>query len=149
MKKFTYQLETVLAHRKLLEEAEQLGLAKISRLLSKQGELLESQLRQQRSLAAELAEKELRAFDINESVLYREYLAILEMEIQRTLARIQELEKEFIRKREELVRASRNRKVLDTHRDRELGRFLYEEERSEQKKIDEMTVIRRGPGREE
>ncbi len=145
MKKFTYQLETVLNHRKLMEEAEQLGLARISRDLAREGEVLESQVNQHRALSEELAHKERTQFDIHESALYREFLGILEHEIDATVRRIKGLEAEFVRKREELVRATRNRKVLDTHKGRELSRFTYEEERAEQKRIDEITSIRQRP----
>lgn len=148
MKRFAYQLEAVLAHRKILEEAEQLGFASISRRLAKERELLEAQIRQGEALAQELAEKERTHFDIHESSLYREYLTILEHEVQQTQKRVAELEAEFFRKREDLIRATRNRKVLDVHKDHEQARYRVEADRDEQKGVDEISSIRHRPDKE-
>lgn len=147
-KKFAYQLEPVLEHRKLLEEAEQLGLAKITRSLSREAELLEEQMRQSQELSRELAAMEKGHFDLRESMLYRQYLAILDLEMQQTQERMRKLEVELVKKREELLKATRNRKVLDTHREREHTRFVFEQNRIEQKAVDEISVVRKRTDRE-
>ncbi len=149
MKKFAYQLEAVLAHRKILEEAEQLGFATIARRLAKERDLLETQIKQYEVLAQELAEKEKTHFDINESRLYREYLTILEMEIHHTKERIKQLEVEFFKKRETLLVATRNRKIIDIHRGHEHSRYLTEIDKEEQKGIDDISSIRHKRIREE
>ena len=144
MKKFSYQLETVLMHRKLLEEAVQLGFAAIARRLAMEREVLEAQVRQGEQLSTELAEKEKSNFDIQESLLYREYLAILEKEVQQTQERIRQLEIEFAKKREELLAATRKRKILDVHKGHEHTRYIQEADKEEQKGIDEISSIRHG-----
>lgn len=148
MKRFSYPLEAVLTHRKLLEEAEQLGFASIVRRLVREQELLESQIRHSQAIATELAQRERRKFDLRESLLYREYLKALDLIIEATQARIVGLQKELELKRIELVRATMNRKVIDTHRHREHGKYLVEIDRAEQKIVDDLSSVRhtRGAG---
>ena len=143
MPRFTFRLQTVLEHKQRLEELAQLDHAQAQAI----------QVREERSLGqlhdAEdrgFAELERQRFDVRldiESLRFgMTYLDALKVQITRQEQVVGRVRKATDTKREQLVGAMQDRKVLERLREKQRADFDKEMARREAAEQDEMVVMR-------
>ena len=141
MKKFSFNLEPVLNHRRLLEEQEQQALAKILQSLNRV-EQEEARLRNlQECQRKELSQPEPGDIDV-ETLRHRIfYLEKLERELEELSKQGESLRRDQQAQTEKLVEARKQRETLEKLKERSLSSFLKQADRLEQKLLDEFATL--------
>jgi flagellar FliJ protein len=142
MKKFVFRLETLLRHRRNIEERERIEFSRIrSKLLAELShlEMLEAKHAETRS---ELAQKESGECDSREISWFYRFLDRLNLEMAASRARIAQLGRELEAQKKIMIEASRNKKMIENLRLKKQKEYLVSMERQEQKTIDELVVTR-------
>jgi flagellar protein FliJ len=141
--RFSYRFQTLLNWKKNLEELSQMQLAGKMEELKKQEEEIERIKRLRTDSDRRLTEESTRGMEAGAYLLYKEFgedrlndLLRKEREKKSTLTEIEEV-------REELIGFMRETKILDRVKEKDLRKFTDQMEKSDQKKIDEMVVMRR------
>lgn len=142
MKKFLFRLETLLQHRRHIEEKER---TKFSRL---RGELLaaydhrESLCAKQAETLSELTVKKTGVCDTREITWFYRFLDRLGQEMERSAARIAQLQKQLEEQKQVMIEATRGKKMIENLRTKRESEFRVALERDEQKSVDELVVTR-------
>jgi len=141
--RFSYRFQTLLNWKKNLEELSQMQLAGKMEELKKQEEEIERIKGLRTDSDRRLTEESTKGMEAGAYLLYKEFgedrlndLLRKEGEKKSTLTEIEEV-------REELIGFMRETKILDRVKEKDLRKFTDEMEKSDQKKIDEMVVMRR------
>lgn len=145
MKKFTFNLQSVLDHRLLLEEREQEKLLRIQQETA----LAESD-RQQRcdeidELRCQMAQPEPGEVYVDQILRIACYVRKLEDDVAALSRRIDELAREKVVQSEVLLTARRNREVLENLKAKSLEQHQREANVMEQKMLDELTAVKFSP----
>jgi flagellar export protein FliJ len=142
MKKFAFTLETLLRHRKNLEEKERIELSRLyfqrQTEMNRRRELL---VRQSDTLT-ELVQKRLNNADQPEMAWFYLYLGRLQYEIQACSNQIAKLEREIETQRNIVVESSKNTKVLDSLKVKQGRQYQAQIQKLEQKEVDDLVVTR-------
>ena len=141
MKKFSFNLQSVLDHRLVLEDQEQEKLAKIQQALLLamcHSQRIEEEIRKQRSRMS-LGPGEI---DLEEIGLITQYISKLQAEAETVAQKIAKLEAERQRQSERLIQARRDREVLENLREKSLSNHEYTVRMLEQKLLDELTAAK-------
>ena len=142
MAKFRFSLQTLLRYR---EDAEQNALDEMMlRVFRRQQEELKlDDLKNRRNdTSAEMAAKQQEDTAYGELIYYRMYLDRLDYEIENSNRRLVRLKAEVEVQRKMLVEASKKRKTLTSLRDKKEKEFNFALNKTFQKEIDEMVVLR-------
>lgn len=136
-KPFQFRLQKVLEYRVHLEDTLRTELAELRReraMLVERREQLETEVaeRVQRLTAGE--------FDVLQVKMTTHYVNRLEGLIQHTRQRIAEMDEAIEEKRQALVEASRNRKVMEKLKETAYEEYRAEELRTEQLFLDELAT---------
>ena len=141
-KRFQFRLQQVLSYRKQAEDFCVRELAEAKGALLRHEEVMKAHsgeeevfLRQYRNL--EKAGK----FRINDAILQSERQHDLFERSKKDRLRIAELSQKVEEKREAAIQASRNRRLLENLKERQLGLHLSSEAREDQKFLDEISSI--------
>lgn len=133
-----FSMSSVLKYRKNIEE----GVARDAALLRKQleGEELTLMALEGRKESAILQYREKKSHTVEEINLVQSFLSTIDIEIAVQKKKVSEMVKNYDRKREELITAAMDKKIMETMRDRE-----WEESKRlmwsiEQKNLDEVAV---------
>jgi len=142
MAKFRFSLQTLLRYR---EDAEQVArdemMLRTFRMQQEQQKL--EDLRNRRNeTTVEMAEKQQENTAYDELIYYRMYLERLDFEIENSNRRLVRLKAEVEIQRKVLVEASKKRKTLTSLRDKKEKEFNRVQEKTFQKEIDEIVVLR-------
>lgn len=139
---FKFKLEFLLRFRRQKEEAAMLELAgRIREAGAKRWEL-ESLIARSEDLAAEVRHRSAEPIPAPVIILYRDYLDHLrraKKAAQRGLDRAEALVAE---KREKLIEASIQRKIIDRYKEIQYEKYKETENRREQKSLDELAALR-------
>jgi len=142
MAKFRFSLQTLLRYR---EDAEQAArdemMLRVSRQQQEQ-QKLDDLLNRRNETSSEMAEKLMEDTAYNELVYYRMYLDRLDYEIENSHRRLVRLKAEVELQRKVLVEASKKRKTLTSLRDKKVKEFNVAMDRTFQKEIDDIVVLR-------
>jgi len=147
MKRFQFRLETLLHHRRNIEEKEHTRFLRIQSEILTETDRREKLRAQQFETLAGLAQKQTGTFDSQEVSWFYRYLDRLVRQIERSAERIAALEKELEAQKQVMIAAMRDRKIIENLRGKREKEFQVSLEREEQKFIDEMVVTRYGFGR--
>jgi len=142
MKKFVFRLETLLNHRRNIEERERIKFSRIrSELLAELNhlEMLEAKQAETRS---ELASEESGKCDEREISCFCRFLDRLSREMAVSRERVTRLEQELEAQKQIMIEASRDKKMIENLRLKKQKEFLVSLERQEQKSVDELVVTR-------
>ena len=137
---FTFRLESVLEHRRYLED---LARQEFARKLGSQKECenqIEWLTNEHHKARAELFEKEAKGMPAKQFVLSNEYVTVLRLTATRESARLPMLKEETEVARQALLKASTNRKALESLRGAHKKRWEREQLLMEQKILDEAAV---------
>lgn len=144
MKKYEFNLEAVLSHRKLKEELEEQKLMKIFQTIHE----LEN-LRQQMMHEADEGRNRLHRpipgeLDMEEMRQLAAYLDQLEKQIKETAVLRGKLEEDRQRQSDKLVEARKRREILEKLREKSFASYQFELKGMEQKLLDEIATGRFG-----
>lgn len=139
MKPFHFKLDKVLDYRGQLEDQAKAALAKAQKAYDEQEALVED-------IATRFEEHKAKMEEATRSPeemwLWRQYRNALETDLAAARIRLQELALMLHKTREEAVKRSRDRKLLEKLKDNQARKHYDEENLREQKENDEMATIR-------
>lgn len=137
---FRFRLQTILDHREHLED---LAMQRFGVKLQAQAECerhiawLQKEMRRARQ---ELYDREQEGMPAKDYILANEYVTVLRLQVLREQARLPLLQAETEAARQELVEATRARKVLEALRDNHRAEHDREQLLAEQRLLDEVAV---------
>lgn len=137
---YKFSLEPVLRHRKLLEEDLQKDFAVLKRQLLDERERLSNFEQVRDRFSGELQKKQVKSISVSDILLYTDYLQQVSKEMKKQSEKILEAEKSVDQKREELVGAMKNRKMIDRLREKGLKAHVQELSKKEQVLMNEAAI---------
>lgn len=135
---FQFRLQRVLKYRETIEDTRKKEFAEISRIYELEAEKLRSLQEEQSEKLQELGELQRGILNLLVILFYHAYLGRLRTEIDAQAKRVEEVRLEKEQKREALIQASKDKKVLERLRERELEAYQKEEDRKLQIFMDEI-----------
>jgi flagellar FliJ protein len=139
---YRFNLQVLLDYRKRIEEGLQIECSHIQQELETERQALLSCQQEKVRYEEELVEKESREVNLQESVLYRDYLRGMRKKIEELRNRVATKKIELDNKQEELLVATKNRKVLEKVKEKHAKEFMDELEKRERRFIDEVGIRR-------
>ena len=137
---YKFNLEPVLKYRKLLEEDLQKDFAVLKRQLLAERARLSSLERVRERFSGELQEKQMKNISVSDILLYTDYLNQVSKDIENQGEKILEAEKSVDLKREDLVGAMKNRKMIDRLKEKGLETHIQELSKKEQALMNEAAI---------
>lgn len=135
---YRFNLQVLLDYRKRIEEGLQIELSQIQRELEKEKQLLLAYRREKNYYEEELVKKEEKEINVNEALLYRDYLRGMRIRIKEQRDSVAKIKGDFDIKQNELLNATKKRKVLEKVKEKEWNRFKENIERRERILVDEI-----------
>lgn len=142
MKNFKFKLQTVLSYREKKEDTLKKELASLRAKYEKEKQILHALIEKLEEKQEELRAKQLQDLDIDEVSLYCTYLFKLRKDILLQAVKVEELFSQVCTKREELVEASKDKRIMEKLRDKQYEEFQQILLKSEQILIDEIATSR-------
>jgi flagellar FliJ protein len=140
MRKFKFNLETLLGHKKRLEEREREKLAWIHYRIENEHQRLQALNSRHSEVREEMAQLELQDYEPGEVAWYCSFLDRLDHEIEQVSLHIRALRQELEKQMAAWVERSKEKKVLENLRSRKEREHLTAAEKLEQKTVDEIVV---------
>jgi len=142
MKKFTFNLQSVLDHRQMLEEREQEKLVRIQQEIT-----LAEAGRQQLSneiheLRLQMARPEPGEIDVEKVTHVTRYMGKLEEDVTTLVRKLSQLEQQKRAQADRVVEARRNREVLESLKEKNFVQYERESNAMEQKLLDELSTVK-------
>jgi len=141
MKKFSFSLQSLLDYRKRKEDRLKIELARTITEEEKEKIVLEELKRKMTLCQEELREKKEKA-EIALVIFYYSYLEKLMTRIDEQKRKIEKITRKRKKLHQQLIQASRERKLVEKIRDKRWARFIYLRGKLEQQVIDESAIIR-------
>jgi len=140
--KFHFNLETLLRYREGIEQNARDELMR--RIYEQQVELKKREDIQTRlqTTISELTEKQAENYECHEMSIYQTYLKRLAQEICECENRMDKLRLEMDAQKVVFIDASKKRKILSSMKNKKEKAFNIERERSWQKEIDDLVILR-------
>ncbi len=144
MKKFAFSLETLLRHRRNLEERERTILSRIQ--FSLDNEVRHRRGIEEKRIEALTEMVSVRASPIGQEEigLFDPYLRRLRYEAELSDKNIRVFEAQLNTQKSVVLQAARNKKIIETLKTRRQREHLAAAERDEQKKTDEIVIAQFG-----
>jgi flagellar FliJ protein len=142
--KFKFQLEKVLRHRKILEDLAQKDFQEAMAELQKQTDLLHA-LREAKGQAREnsFLQQSQTGGQVSESLKQiHDFITLQDIRIENQLKKIAECEKGVESRREILRQKAIDTKILKRLEENKQRQFIQEQQRSEQKEMDDNANMR-------
>ncbi len=137
---YRFNLQVLLDYRKRVEEGIQIELSHVQRKLEEEKQLLISYREEKNFYEEELARREEREIDVEEGILYRDYLKGMRAKIKKQEEIVTRMRVELDKKREELLAVTKNRKILEKVKEKDWEKFARELARREGMFIDEVGI---------
>ena len=143
MKRFQFKLESVLKHRIRLEDLEKKELADVFRELHEAHGVLKS-LNEDFSRTQKSIEREesIKNLNIEKIVMYESYMLYCKRMTERQIIHIEQIDKRVEKKRQEFIKASKARRVIDRLKEKQYYAYMKEMDDKNQKFIDEMAIVK-------
>ena len=145
MKKFTFNLQSVLDHRLLLEDREQEKLLKIQQEIA----LAEAGRQRVRTeiheLRLQMAQPEPGEVHVEKVLQVARYVGKLEADVAALTRKLAQLEQEKRSQSQVFLEARRKREVLENLKDKNLNQYQRELSAMEQKLLDELSAVKFAP----
>ena len=134
------RFDAIITHREWIEEGFKRELADIRLSLEEERRRLESWNQLERDSLKALQEKQERGTTVSEVLLYYSFLNGLSTEIKKQEGKIEKTRVRFDRKLDELVEASKKKKIVMKIKEKELERLRLHGLKKEQKFVDEIGI---------
>lgn len=139
---YHFNLEALLQHRKFIEESKQKDFASIQFEFEQEKKHLQSLKKKQTDLATELRERQNQGLRPQEFFIYRTYTLRLYEEIETQQERVNEFEIKVNIARNHLLSAAKDRKTMETLKEKKKKEFMQRISKKEQTQINEAALIR-------
>ncbi len=137
---YRFNLQVLLDYRKRVEEGIQIELSHVQRKLEEEKQLVISYREEKNFYEEELLRREEREIDVEEGILYRDYLKGMRAKIKKQEEIVTRMRVELDKKREELLAVTKNRKILEKVKEKDWEKFARELARREGMFIDEVGI---------
>ena len=139
---YKFSLQSLLNHRKHIEENLEKELGRIKRVVNNEKRRLEKIRKEKIKCREELKKKQSDGKKVNEIILYFNYLDKLSKDIGKQKRCLKDVEKEYDIKRSELIEAMKKRKTLERLKEKEMKAFNYSEMKVETNIMNEVAANR-------
>lgn len=142
MTAFHFQYQSVLEHRRLVEDQRQRELAKhlcVRMILHDQLRAMQQTIRDSKQ---QLGEALVGRVDLDRIAGFARYSGQAAQRAQQIVARLAQLEKLIETARQHLLEATKQRKALELLRDKHHQRWLQEQQRRQQAELDDLATQR-------
>jgi flagellar FliJ protein len=143
--RFPFSLQPLLDWKRNLEEVAQIRLTGKITLLKGQEKEIERLTLKRLAYEEELRNKISQGIMGREYVLYKQFAEESRADLNIKERKKKETVQEIERDREKLIQLSKEKKVLERLKEKKQKSFLYQMEKGEQKKNDEMVITRYRP----
>ncbi len=140
---YVFKLEALLNYRKRLEELAQQVLAQKIAALAEAQQQLDRLKMQERQCLFELMKRRTEGIPAAYYVLYTEYLDALARDIERQQMEVVQRNKAVTQARQKLIELSKQTKMIEKIKEKDLAAVRRETARLEQKESDDLAVMRR------
>ena len=137
MKKFSFQLESVMNFKNQHLESKKAEHANILALVNAQNEKIQGLLAKFKGINLEFNDKKMAGISIIEAMEYSGFLYTLEIEIQQANRYLKELQVKEENKRSEVVEAKKESSTLEKLKEKKLELYHKEVQKSEERYIEE------------
>lgn len=144
MAKFVYSMQNILDMKKKLERQEKNDYSRANvRLLEAQDELerLKDRQREQEEKLRQNLKESMQVLQIREA---ENGVEVIKMYVKQQMLRVKQRERELEEARTRLALAMRERKTFEKLREKAFQQFMEEENKKEQKEVDELVSYRYG-----
>lgn len=138
MKRFRFSLEKVLEYREQVESQRVRTFAVAAEVFRRRREELAALADELALYKGRLAEMGVGRADVRELTLYRTYLGHCEMKVATAVEWLRDAAREMEARREEMVRAGKDRRVIERFKEIKREHYDYEAQREETKELDEI-----------
>lgn len=142
MQKFEFRLESVRNLKIQMEDNAKNNLAAASRELERQKDHLSGLVSTRESSIEDLNAEVDKGVSINKIKSYNNYLTLLKTQIANQKENVNKAKRHVDIKRECLVKAVQERKILDKLRDKKYEEYIKEQSKAEQVLIDELNSFK-------
>jgi flagellar FliJ protein len=143
--RFPFSLQPLLDWKRNLEEVAQIRLTAKMTLLRSQEEEIERLTLKRLAHEEALGKKISRGIPAPEYVLYKQFAEESRTELKVREQKKKETLREIEKDRDKLVQLSKEKKILERLKEKKQKAFLYQAEKNDQKRTDEMVITRRRP----
>ena len=143
MKKFKFSLETVLSYKDQILNSLKNEHGAILAAIREQEEVLDEIWRRYREYNEEFCERKRSGMTAMDAVMYQSALRAQELEIQRETEKLEKLQQEEEKKRNEVVEAKKETASLEKLREHKLESYNKELQKIEEQRIEEFVVTQR------
>jgi flagellar protein FliJ len=140
--RFPFSLQPLLDWKRNLEEVAQIRLTGKMTLLRTQEEEIEKLTLKRLAYEEELGKKISRGISATEYVMYKKFTEESHADLKIREHKKKETVQEIERDREKLIQVSKEKKILERLKEKKQKSFLYQMEKGEQKRNDEMIITR-------
>ncbi len=142
MKKFRFSLEQILEYRRQLESARLSAYGRAAMALRQRQAELEQLGRELAEYRARMAQRGIGKISAAELALYRSYLGHCEVKVSEAAEWMMHAARDVEEQRRELVKARREKRVIERLKDIRRGQYDYEAAREETAQLDEVAATR-------
>lgn len=142
---YKFPLGAVLNHRKFLEENLQKELGLLKKVVVDERKKLGDFKKARKDLSRELQNRQKKSATMSETLLYVRFIDQLSKRVDMQKERIIEAEKDVELKREDLVGAMKNRKVIEKLKEKGWETYKHNMLRKEENFMNEMAAVRFKP----
>jgi flagellar FliJ protein len=137
---YKFSLQSLLNHRKHIEENLDKELSLVKRTMNVEKRRLERIIQEKIKCQHRVQKKQSSGKKINEIILCFNYLDKLSKDIAMQTSRLKDVKKEYQIKRGELIEAMKKRKTLDRLKEKEMKEFNCSQMKVEQEIINEVAA---------
>lgn len=148
MKKFQFRLQRVMEMKEEVEKQRMVDLAEVKKRVTRELEALEKLREEDQNCRAHIKERgsQKRINPATMDMIYR-YLKKLEADIDTQQGKVSDVKDEMEKKRQVLLDAAKERKILEKLKDRKKSDYLSDLSKKEQKTLDEISAVKFSRGR--
>ena len=146
MKKFKFALDTVLSYKQQVLDALEAEHAAAMAKVHEQEKVLDAVWQEYRDCNTQYREKKAEGLSITEAMIYESSLRSGELHIQRETKKLEKLQEEAEKKREEMVEAKIDTSSLEKLKDKKLEQYRKDEQKDQELLVDEFISSTRAAG---
>ena len=137
-----FKLESLLQHRKHIEENYQRELAKALHELQEEKDTLEQLISSRDQIRRKLEQRLIEDINASELLHFNKYLDRLSLDISLQNKRVADVEDKLEQKRLKLTEAVKSRKIMDKLKDKQLAAEFEKNHKNEQNFMNEIAINR-------
>ena len=137
---YNFTLQSLLNHRKFIEETLQKELSLFKRSLVDEKKKLKDYEKARNSLLVKLQQKQRESITVSENLLYLNFVVCLTSDLDKQRDRVLDIEKKFDQKRDDLIAAMKERKTLEKLKEKQLKAYNHKLMKNEQDFMNEAGI---------